>query len=87
MELKKNKEGKYVVWEFLYCSMIYESDYGTLSIHATEEGANKAMEIHREFARHEWQKLYAEEISNGEEPYCKFGEFEAWTVRECEIKD
>ena len=69
------------VYAFKYCCCVYESQYATISLHRTEEGAQKAMNIHKEEKRKFFLKLYEDEDDNDIE----FGEFEAWCVEPVEI--
>ena len=69
------------VYAFNYCDCIYESSYATVSLHRTPEGAEKAMNIHKEEKRKFFLKLYEDEDDNDIE----FGEFEAWCVEPVEI--
>lgn len=43
------------IYQFLYCYCIYESAYGTMSVHATAKGAYKAMKEHRLKVFNEWR--------------------------------
>jgi hypothetical protein len=70
------------VFEALYNPMTYESSYGTLSLHLTREGAEKAIAFHKMEKQKEWEALYPEE---DERPY-EFGAFEDWGIREVEIQ-
>jgi hypothetical protein len=74
------------IYEFLYCSCIYESAYSTMSIHKTKSGAYRAM---RKFITEEYQKWYDERIRKGKRKFSiqKFGIHEGWFVFEREILD
>lgn len=61
---------KMIVYQALYCSCIFESGYDTLSIHLSEEGAIKAMHLHK-------TKRIKENYKSEEEAL----EYEAWTVK------
>lgn len=71
------------VYAFMYCGCIYESAYATISLHRTPEGAQKAMEFHKNELKKEFDEMYSEEelIEFG----FKFGENEAWCVKPIEI--
>ena len=69
------------VYEALYNPMTWESSYGTLSIHLSKEGAEKAIAFHKMEKIKEWQKMYPEKE---EQPY-EFGQFEDWAVREIRV--
>jgi len=69
------------VYEALYNPMTWESSYGTLSIHLSKEGAEKAIAFHKMEKIKEWEGLYPAE---DDKPY-KFGDFEDWAVREVQV--
>jgi hypothetical protein len=71
------------LFEFVYCGMTEESSYATISLHRTREGAEKAMNKHKEEASQEWKKKYP---VGSYEPY-PFGRFEDWGINEIEILD
>lgn len=87
MNLQKNEDGNYVVWEFLYNPMYHESGYITMSIHLTKEGAKRAMQNHRRSARRKWNKEAKARLLEGEEPILDFGQFEHWMINEMEVKE
>lgn len=73
-----------IVFEVLYCSCIYESASATISIHSTREGAESAMNKHRENEKKEWNEMY--DVDEREH----LGEFDAiksWAVRETEVNE
>lgn len=45
------------VYQFLYCSCVYESSYSTISTHATLRGAYNAMKAHRLKSFTDWRKM------------------------------
>lgn len=67
-------------FEFCYNSCIHESAPATISVHFSKEGAEKAMEWHKE----EERKKY-EEMRQDYKTDFKFGWMESWFVREIEI--
>lgn len=71
-----------IVYAFMYCGMIYESSYATISLHRTRKGAEMAMEFHKAELKKEWDDMYKDE-----EPPYEFGHFEAWAVEEVKIYD
>ena len=73
--MKDNME----LYEFLYNPMIEESGYITMSIHRNKEGAEKAMEEHKEKEEKEFEDLYKDD----DKPF-KFGYFESWCVNKIE---
>lgn len=76
--------GDGILYEFLYNGFIHESSWATISIHRTKEGAEKAMNEHKEKARQEWLIAYPT-IEEQEE--MTFGMFEDWRVVPVEVKD
>lgn len=75
------------VYAFEYCPNIYESSYGTISLHRTRKGAEIALEFHRNTAKKEYDEYYksiCKDLPNY--PY-EFGQFENWRVVEIEIQD
>jgi len=74
------------VYEFLYCSCIHESSFGTISVHRTKTGAYKAMKKHILEAYAAW---YDSRIMHGKPKYYtdKFGEHESWKVGAIQILD
>lgn len=77
------------VYEALYCPNTWDSSYGTLSIHLSEEGAKKVIDEHKEEKRKEWQKLVDADKNKGTEwsyeNMCPFGQDREWMVREVEL--
>ncbi len=89
------------LYEFLYCGMTEESSYATISLHRTREGAEKAMNAHKEIERLAYEKykerlikMWREEPDFKEEDLPSFlemtGEFDRfkdWSVNEIEVLD
>lgn len=77
------------LYEFLYNSCIYESSWATVSLHYTMEGAEKAMNEHKDKAYKEWLEYNEECIKSDPEFYAKypnkFGEHEDWCVKTIEV--
>lgn len=69
-----------IVYEFLYCPCIYESASATMSIHSTREGAEMAMNEHKEKCKKEWDDMYDENDAMG-----NFDDLKSWHVRETEV--
>ena len=69
------------IYAFLYCPNIYESAWATMSLHYSKEGAEKAMEEHKQKELEEWNQLYDED-----EVDFKFGECEDWKVEKIKIE-
>ena len=79
------------LYGFFYNSCIYESAHALISIHKTKDGADKALVLHKEMKRGEWQILVDSDEDKGTdmgyEVLCPFGDMEDWHVREVELKD
>lgn len=75
-----------IIYEFLYCSSIYESTYASVSLHRTKEGAEKAMKKHKAKERKKWNKLYKNEPEFIKETL-KFGQYQDWTIGEQKLLD
>ena len=45
------------VFAAMYCPCTYESDYGVISLHSTEVGAQKAIDAHRRKQERRFGKL------------------------------
>lgn len=76
---------KEIVYEFLYCPCIFESGFITISLHRTYEGAEKAMNKHKQDAFDAHMKdVEALELTLED---WQFAEFEKWKVQEIEIFD
>lgn len=73
------------VYAFLYNPMTEESGYMTMSLHATPEGAEKAMEAHKSEKReeHEFEVEYRKSIN--EDYLSEFGRWQNWLVQEMEV--
>lgn len=76
---------KLILWEALYCECIHESSFATISLHKTQEGAKKAIDIHRGFKEVEFNKLFSGDEKSSFD--IKFGEHEAWGVRPIEVEE
>ena len=74
-----------MVYEFLYCSCIHESSHATMSLHYSKEGAEKAMEDHKQKKLDEFNKLYIEISSEIYDFHLEFGEHEDWCINAIEI--
>jgi hypothetical protein len=70
-----------MLYAFLYCPNVHESAWATMSLHYSKEGAEKAMEEHKQKELEEWNQLYDED-----EVDFRFGENEDWRVEEVLIK-
>ena len=70
-----------MVYEFLYNDCIHESSYATISLHYSKEGAEKAMNDHKQKKLDEFNEMY--ELINDFD--FKFGEHEGWRVNLIEI--
>jgi len=78
-----NKELKILtLYGFLYNSCIFESAPKTISIHYTEEGAEKALKKHKNKLRKKWREMFSPE----ERKEYPFGKHEYWGIHEINIK-
>lgn len=73
--------GSGCLYAFLYNSCIHESSWATVSLHYSKEGAEKAMQEHKQKALDEFNEMYA----NDNEFDFKFGEHEDWRVEPVEV--
>ena len=82
-EVKKFRLGAVsgCLYAFLYNSCIHESSWATVSLHYSKEGAEKAMQEHKQKALDEFNEMYA----NDNEFDFKFGEHEDWCVEPVEV--
>jgi hypothetical protein len=97
---QKNKIMSQIIYQALYCPCIHESSSGTLSLHKTKEGAEKAVEAHKALIRAEWvdwgNSMCGKPKPNVIDEYKTFAEFEeefpfaqheSWDVSETELLD
>ena len=70
-----------IVYEALYNPMVHESSARTISIHLSKEGAEKAIEAHKNEKYFDFIQMY----SNEDELPFEFGTFESWFIAETEI--
>jgi hypothetical protein len=69
------------LYAFRYCSCIYESSWFTMSLHYSREGAEKAMNEHKNEELKKWNEMF--EFDN--EISFKFGDSEGWDIQEVEV--
>jgi hypothetical protein len=69
------------LYAFLYNCCIHESSWATVSLHYSKEGAEKAMQKHKQKALDEFNQLYSDENDFD----FKFGEHEDWCVETVEV--
>ncbi len=74
------------IYEFLYCSCVFESAYGTMSLHRTKTGTYLAMRNHITI---EYEKWYDERIRFGKDRRWghKFGCHETWAIGYQELRE
>lgn len=77
----KNVPVRGYIYAFSYISCVHESVWQTISLHYSKEGAEKAMQEHKQRALDEFNKMYAE----GNEFGFKFGEHEDWHIEPVEV--
>lgn len=88
MEFYKYEEPKTILYEALYCFCIYESTYGTLSIHKTKKGAEKAVQQHKDQVKKEHDDMNADFEKEGiEKSSFEWDVHQGWDVREIEVLD
>jgi hypothetical protein len=75
---------KEIIWAFMYNDSVCESAYHTVSLHRTNEGAQKALDIHKAFAYKEWLRLYPTKEQQEQMP---FAYDEGWRIQSFELKD
>jgi hypothetical protein len=69
------------LYAFLYNSCIHESSWATVSLHYSKQGAEKAMQEHKQKALDEFNEMYADD----NEWDFKFGGHEDWRVETVEV--
>jgi len=78
------------VFAAVYCDCIYESAYGTLSLHKTREGAERAIENHKKELRlrhEESVKHMAEHAPTFDMDEFEIHSWQDWGIEEYEIED
>jgi len=70
------------IYAFLYNSSTEESSYATMSLHRSKEGAEKAMNEHKETEYKKWKAM--EKKYKGAS---FFGMWQDWAVEEMEVLD
>lgn len=85
------------LYQALYNPMIHESCAGTISLHETEEGAEKAVEEHKMKTRKDWEnrkencrkretKEMFDMLHDDDDPD-EWANFQWWGIGEVEIKE
>ena len=69
------------IYEALYNPMTEESAYTTLSLHLTKDGAERAIEDHKNKELEKWQRYHP---SKELEPH-RFGQYQDWLVDEVDV--
>ena len=70
-----------IIYGFLYNSCVHESSYATMSLHKTKEGAEAAMNKHKEEKRLEFEE-YKKRHSEDVEKYCQEENLDEATKKE-----
>jgi hypothetical protein len=80
---KKSNTGTFngFVYAFLYNDCIHESTWRTISTHYSKEGAEKALEQHKQKELDEWNEMYQDDNEWG----FKFGRDEDWCIETIEV--
>jgi len=69
------------LYAFLYNSCVHESSWATISLHYSKEGAEKAMQDHKQKELDKFNEMFA----NDNTVDFKFGEHENWSVEPVEV--
>lgn len=73
------------IYEALYCCCVHESSYATLSIHKTKEGAEKAIQEHKDQMKKECEDM------NKDDDWAKahyiWNQDKDWDIHETELLD
>ena len=70
------------LYAFLYNPIIYESEYITVSIHRTREGAEKALSHHKYECEKEWKDIMQDDLAE-----FPFDVNQSWQISEITIQD
>lgn len=83
--------GKTILYQALYNSNIHESGYSIISLHRSEENAQKVVDDHKEKLYKEFLEYKKSLEDDDLEFYTKyppvFGKHEDWTVKPIEVED
>lgn len=74
---------KTIIFSTLYNPDLWESVYGTISLHKSKEGAEKAIAFHKTEKIKEWKEQYP----NPEDEPHEFNWNQGWSVGEEELLD
>lgn len=69
-----------IIYAAMYCPCIHESEYGIISIHTTIDGAQAAVDRHKNTQLVKFNDMFTKE----EKKRHKFGEMEDWKVQKFE---
>ena len=69
------------LYAFLYNSCIHESSHATVSLHYSKEGAEKAMQEHKQKELDKFNEMYGDD----NEFDFKFGDGEDWCIETIEV--
>jgi len=83
-EAMKNINNKTILYSALYCPCVHESAWCTLSVHKTREGANRAIENHKNILTKSLIEAFDGYMSE-EEALLQI-EWRDWGVEEVELK-
>lgn len=73
------------IYQAQYCSCIFESVLGTISLHKTKEGAEKAIALHKFEIKSEFDKMYSQEDAIEQE--FRWDMHQSWNIEETELSD
>lgn len=81
-----------IIYQASYCPCIHESVYGTMSLHLSREGAEKAIAEHKEKIKKEHDEMVArnkEEFTDCafDDDMWKWDAHQDWHIYEIEVQD
>lgn len=74
-----------IIYKAMYNPCIHESAYWVISLHKTKEGAEKAIEEHKNNKREQFEQMVAQDPIGWKD--IEFGEHKDWMVSEDELLD
>ena len=77
--MKNNK-----VYAFIFCPCVHESAWITISLHWTREGAQKALEFHKQEESDSYDIMFGNDADWTELGF-KFDSYKSWDIEEVKI--
>jgi hypothetical protein len=74
-----------IIYEASFNPMTEESCYGSISLHTSKEGAEKALKEHQDKEKAEFDALF--NVADAKKLGLKWDDFKAWHVFELELLD